>query len=174
MKHLKHLLFLSTLCSLVLFTNCIEDEEPETTPITTGLSENQDLLIGNWLVDDEGMVEALLDVDIQVLYSFYSNNSFRVTATSNYEGENVEEVFEGSYSFDEADLSGMTLKLELFDPDFPNQEPIADPFRIISISNKRMSAIEGKEEYFVIENEIETIVTDELMPGASKLEFIKQ
>ena len=67
MKHLKHLLFLSTLCSLVLFTNCIEDEEPETTPITTGLSENQDLLIGNWLVDDEGMVEALLDVDIQVL-----------------------------------------------------------------------------------------------------------
>ena len=62
-------------------------------------------------------------------YSFYSNNSFRVTATSNYEGENVEEVFEGSYSFDEADLSGMTLKLELFDPDFPNEEPIADPFR---------------------------------------------
>ena len=37
-----------------------------------------------------------------------------------------------------------------------------------------MSAIEGKEEYFVIENEIETIVTDELMPGANKLEFIKQ
>ena len=120
------------------------------------------------------MVEALLDVDIQVLYSFYSNNSFRVTATSNYEGENVEEVLEGSYSFDEADLSGMTLKLELFDTDFPNEEPIADPFRIISISNKRMSAIEGKEEYFAIENEIETIVTDELMPGASKLEFIKQ
>ena len=94
MKQIKNLLFLSILCSLVLFTNCGEDEEPETTPITTGLSENQDLLIGNWLVDDEGMVEALLDVDIQVLYSFYSNNSFRVTATSNYEGENVEEVLE--------------------------------------------------------------------------------
>lgn len=46
MKHVKHLLFLSNLCSLVLVINCIEDEEPETTPITTGLSENQDLLIG--------------------------------------------------------------------------------------------------------------------------------
>ena len=171
---MKHLLFLSILCSLVLFTNCGEDEEPETTPITTGLSENQDLLIGNWLVDDESMIEALLDVDVQGFYSFDSDNSFRVTATANYEGENIEEVLEGSWSFDEADSSGMTLKLELFDPDFPDEEPIVDPFRVISISNKRMSAIEGKEEYFVFENENETIVTDELMPGASKLEFIKQ
>ena len=48
MKYFKYLLFLSTLCSLVLFTNCGEDEEQETTPITTGLSENQDLLIGSW------------------------------------------------------------------------------------------------------------------------------
>ena len=44
MKNIKHLLFLSILSSLVLFTNCGEDEEQETTPITTGLSENQDLL----------------------------------------------------------------------------------------------------------------------------------
>ena len=58
MRHIKHLLFLSILCSLVLFTNCGEDEEEqveelETTPITTELSENQDLLIGSWvLVED--------------------------------------------------------------------------------------------------------------------------
>ena len=47
MKNIKQLLFLSILCSLVLFTNCGEDEEEqETTTIITGLSENQDLLIG--------------------------------------------------------------------------------------------------------------------------------
>ena len=133
--------------------NCGEDEEPETTPMTTGLSENQDLLIGNWLVDYESMVELLLDVDAQLLYSFDSDNSFGVTATVNYEGENIEEVLESSWSFDEADSSGMTLKLELFDPDFHDEEPMLDPFRVISISNKRMSAIEVKEEYFVFENE---------------------
>ena len=133
--------------------NCGEDEEPETTPMTTGLSENQDLLIGNWLIDYESMVELLLDVDAQLLYSFDSDNSFGVTATVNYEGENIEEVLESSWSFDEADSSGMTLKLELFDPDFHDEEPMLDPFRVISISNKRMSAIEVKEEYFVFENE---------------------
>lgn len=99
------------------------------------------------------MVELLLDVDAQLLYSFDSDNSFGVTATVNYEGENIEEVLESSWSFDEADSSGMTLKLELFDPDFHDEEPMVDPFRVISISNKRMSAIEVKEEYFVFENE---------------------
>ena len=54
------------------------------------------------------------------LLNFDSDNSFGVTATVNYEGENIEEVLESSWSFDEADSSGMTLKLELFDPDFHN------------------------------------------------------
>ena len=53
MKNYKNILLYSFICSLVLFTNCGEDEEQETTPITTGLSENQDLLIGSWvLVED--------------------------------------------------------------------------------------------------------------------------
>ena len=53
MKNFKHLLFLSILCLPLAFTNCGEDEEQETTPITTGLSENQDLLIGSWQMTEE-------------------------------------------------------------------------------------------------------------------------
>ena len=36
MSHLKHLLFLSTLCSLVLFTNCGEDDDDATVASFTG------------------------------------------------------------------------------------------------------------------------------------------
>tara|TARA_A100001011_G_C13989503_1_gene706650 strand:- start:379 stop:660 length:282 start_codon:yes stop_codon:yes gene_type:complete len=58
MNHFKNILLYSFIFSIVLFTNCGEDEEEqveelETTPITTELSENQDLLIGSWvLVED--------------------------------------------------------------------------------------------------------------------------
>tara|TARA_X000001036_G_scaffold437415_1_gene482694 strand:- start:265 stop:1227 length:963 start_codon:yes stop_codon:yes gene_type:complete len=41
------ILFASIVCSLVLFTNCGEDDEQETTPTNTELSKNKDLLDGN-------------------------------------------------------------------------------------------------------------------------------
>ena len=42
MNHLKHLLFVSTLCSLVLFTNCGEDEDPVADTPTNTTDDNTD------------------------------------------------------------------------------------------------------------------------------------
>ena len=42
MKNLKHLLFLSILCSLVFFTNCSEDEDPVTDTPTNITDDSTD------------------------------------------------------------------------------------------------------------------------------------
>ena len=151
MNHLKHLLFVSTLCSLILFTNCGEDEEAETTTITTGLSDNQDLLIGNWEateVDVFSITEwAILlcgeGCEVKFVMSFESNKSFIETFTYNYQGQTDIETTQGSWSFDESDPKGMSLILE-----YPETEDLAPSikmypnlFIVESINNKKMSAI---------------------------------
>ena len=88
MNHFKNILLYSFICSIVLFTNCGEDEEeqveeqveePETTPITTGLSENQDLLIGSWDVVENDQNQIVADLGTIVfsfeLISFLSNKN---------------------------------------------------------------------------------------------------
>ncbi|MDC1234166.1 hypothetical protein N8Z39_00260 [Cyclobacteriaceae bacterium] len=151
MNHLKHLLFVSTLCSLILFTNCGEDEEAETTTITTGLSDNKDLLIGNWEATEiDGLSPTLYacqgegeGCEVKFVMSFESNKSFIETATYNYQGQTDIETTQGSWSFDASDLTGMSLILE-----YPILEDIypyiatPDDFKVISISNKKMSAIQ--------------------------------
>ena len=74
MKNYKNILLYSFICSLVLFTNCGEDEEQETTPITTGLSENQDLLIGSWDVVETDQDQIVADLGT-IVFSFESDNS---------------------------------------------------------------------------------------------------
>ena len=151
MNHLKHLLFVSTLCSLILFTNCGEDEEAETNTITTGLSDNQDLLIGNWeatVLDGFSFIEwAILlcgeGCEVKFVMSFESNKSFIETFTFNDQGQTDIETTQGSWSFDESDPKGMSLILE-----YPETEDLAPSikmypnlFIVESINNKKMSGI---------------------------------
>ena len=151
MKNFKHLLFLSILFSLVLFTNCGEDEEAETTTITTGLSDNKDLLIGNWEATEiDGLSPTLYacqgegeGCEVKFVMSFESNKSFIETATYNYQGQTDIETTQGSWSFDESDPKGMSLILE-----YPETEDLAPSikmypnlFIVESINNKKMSGI---------------------------------
>ncbi|MDB4013143.1 hypothetical protein N9487_03190 [Cyclobacteriaceae bacterium] len=152
MNHLKHLLFVSTLCSLILFTNCGEDEEAETTTITTGLSDNKDLLIGNWEATEvDGLSPTLYacqgegeGCEVKFVMSFESNKSFIETATYNYQGQTDIETTQGSWSFDASDLTGMSLILEypILEDSHPNFTATPDDFKVISISNKKMLAIQ--------------------------------
>ena len=110
MKYFKYLLFLSTLCSLVLFTNCGEDEEQETTPITTGLSENQDLLIGSWDVVETDQDQIVADLGT-IVFSFESDNSVARAETWRVGGVVYTNTYKGYWSFMESDPSGMTVGL---------------------------------------------------------------
>ena len=76
---------------------------------------------------------------LNITYTFESNNSFIVTVVTNRDELGLDGVDEGSWSFDESDSTEMTLILELIDPD---EGPYILPFRVVSISNKRLSAIE--------------------------------
>ena len=140
MNHLKHLLFVSTLCSLILFTNCGEDEEAETTTITTGLSDNQDLLIGNWEATEVDGI-SINEMEYTYTWSFESNKSFIENYTEIYQGQTETGISEGSWSFDESDPKGMSLILE-----YPETEDLAPSikmypnlFIVESINNKKMS-----------------------------------
>ncbi len=189
MNHLKNILRYNFFCSLILFTNCGEDIEPEITPITNGLYDDQSLLIGNWLVhrvDGESINEfcifgECLNVDHQFIFSFDFDNSLRTNSTTTFEGETIVIISEGSWSFDESDLVGMTLKLQhaFFDPDSTDDGDITNSkLKITSISNKRMSAIDI-EEIEVIEiiydlktdSYVESTVINEIR---SYMEFIRQ
>ena len=153
MKNFKNLLFLSILCSLVLFTNCGEDEEQETTPITTGLSENQDLLIGSWDVieSDEDQMVANMGTSV---FSFESDNS--VARAETFQDDDLVRILDGNWSFDESDPSGMTLNLFYTESIYQNLERnVNNPYTesstdttiltIKTISDKRMSAIENRK-----------------------------
>jgi len=186
---MKNILLYIFICSIVLFINCGEDIESEITPINTGLYDNQSLLIGNWLVDKidgESINEfcvlgECLDVDHQFIFSFDSNNSFRTNSTTTYEGETVVISSEGSWSFDESDSMGMTLKLDhiFFDPDFPNEDDITNSkLKVTSISNKRMSAIDIEEKEVIetiydlkTDSYVESTIINEIR---SSMEFFKQ
>ena len=110
MKNYKNILLYSFICSLVLFTNCGEDEEQETTPITTGLSENQDLLIGSWDVVQTDQDQIVADL-VTIVFSFESDNSVARAETWRDGGVVYTYTYKGYWSFMESDPSGMTLGL---------------------------------------------------------------
>ena len=153
LQNFKHLLFLSILCSLVLFTNCGEDEEQETTPITTGLSENQDLLIGSWDVVETDQDQIVADLGT-IVFSFESDNSVARAETWSDGGVVYTYTYKGYWSFMESDPSRMTVglfytesSLTELDSDNPFTSSVSNTtiLTIKSISNKRMSAIENQK-----------------------------
>ena len=154
MNHFKNILLYSFICSLVLFTNCGEDEEEqETTTIITGLSENQDLLIGSWDVVESNQDQVLPGSGMgTIVFSFESDNS--VARTETWIDDDLVRILDGNWSFDESDPNGMTLNLfytesSLTDPEGNNPYTVSSTDNTIltikSISNKRMSAIENQK-----------------------------
>ncbi len=205
MNHFKNILLYSFICSIVLFTNCGEDEEEqveeqveelETTPITTGLSENQDLLIGSWvLVEDcftnsditgnifcmvhvnndtykpieagSGLVNEVYPMGYEFVYSFPSDNSFRLINTVGIG------YSEGHWSFDEFDSLGMTLNIQehrIEKADTGEPDTLNYTFEVTSISNKRMSAIKTKPAFGWTETGIQYITHYDILD----MKFIKQ
>ena len=162
MKHIKHLLFLSILCSLVLFTNCGEEgEDPvaDDTTDTTGdtntddtntddLSEN---ILGKWDVSNNSTNP--FERDDVILFSFIFNSNQRFII--NYS----DGTLEGNYSIDsETEVTLENIgKLENISI---NEGALTSD---LSLDNVLEKSVESNRDYGFIEGDCSTFL--ECMDG---------